>query len=230
MRQIICVCIILMLGLLAACGNVVADTGAVAKSDLARELAPAIPAANAHSLQDGNSAFAFDFYHQVSAQDGNMVYSPYSITLAAAMLYGGAGGETASQIASSLHFNLPPAQLHPALNALALNTALPGTLYAGTMHGVFKTTDGGKSWRTTNSSLDGSMVFALAIDPLNPDTIYAGTAGEGVFKTSDAGAHWEAINTGLTTSKILTLLISPVMPDTLFAGTNGGGVFVLQMK
>ena len=123
MRQIICVCIILMLGLLAACGNVVADTGAVAKSDLARELAPAIPAANAHSLQDGNSAFAFDFYHQVSAQDGNLVYSPYSITLAAAMLYGGAGGETASQIASSLHFNLPPAQLHPALNALALDLA-----------------------------------------------------------------------------------------------------------
>ena len=36
MRQIICVCIILMLGLLAACGNVVADTGVVAKSDLAR--------------------------------------------------------------------------------------------------------------------------------------------------------------------------------------------------
>ncbi len=123
MRTFNIVCVILAVILLPACGNAPADTGAVAKSDLARELAPAIPAADTQSLLDGNNAFAFDFYHQVSAKSGNLVYSPYSITLAAAMLYGGAGGETASQIASSLHFTLPPDLFHPALNALALDLA-----------------------------------------------------------------------------------------------------------
>jgi serpin B len=109
--------------LLSACELVKVDTGAVARSDLPRDTAPAIPAADAQTLLDGNNAFAFDFYHQVQGRGGNLVYSPYSISLATAMLYGGAGGETAFQIASSLHFTLPPDQFHPALNALSLDLA-----------------------------------------------------------------------------------------------------------
>ena len=109
--------------LLSACEFTLADTGAVAKSDLARDTAPVIPEADAQALLDGNNAFAFDFYRQVQGDGGNLIYSPYSISLAAAMLYGGAGGETASQIASTLHFTLPPDQFHPALNALSLDLA-----------------------------------------------------------------------------------------------------------
>jgi serpin B len=112
-----------MVILLAACEFAAADTGAVAKSDLPRDSAPAIPADDAQALLDGNSAFAFDFYRQVHGEDGNLIYSPYSISLASAMLYGGAGGETASQIAGSLHFTLPPDQFHPAMNALSLDLA-----------------------------------------------------------------------------------------------------------
>jgi serpin B len=72
---------------------------------------------------DGNNAFAFDFYRQVHGQDGNLIYSPYSISLATAMLYGSAGGETASQISSTLHFTLPLDQFHPTMNALSLDLA-----------------------------------------------------------------------------------------------------------
>jgi hypothetical protein len=42
-------------------------------------------------------------------------------------------------------------------------------------------------------------VFALAIDPVTPTTVYAGTSGGGVFKSSDGGAHWSPFNNGLTT-------------------------------
>ena len=108
---------------LTACEFAKADTGAVARSDRPRDTAPAIPAADAQALLDGDNAFAFDFYHQVQGEGGNLIYSPYSISLAAAMLYGGAGGETASQISSSLHFTLPPDQFHSALNALSLDLA-----------------------------------------------------------------------------------------------------------
>ncbi len=112
---------ILLAILLSACGLSSADTGAVAKSNLPRESAPSIPAADSQALLDGNNAFAFDFYRQVHGQSGNLVYSPYSISLATAMLYGGAGGETASQISAVLHFTLPPGQFHPAMNALSLD-------------------------------------------------------------------------------------------------------------
>ncbi len=121
MRYLNSVCIILMLILLSACGS--ADTGAVAQSDLPRESAPVVSASDAQTLLDGNSAFAFDYYRYVRGDGGNLVYSPYSISLAMAMLYGGAGGETASQIASALHFTLTPEQFHPAVNALSLDLA-----------------------------------------------------------------------------------------------------------
>ncbi len=123
MRYLNVVFVILMAILLSACEFAVADTGAVAKSDLSRDISLVIPAADAQTLLDGNNAFAFDFYRQVHGDGGNLIYSPYSISLATAMLYGGAGGETASQIASTLHFTLPPDQFHPALNALSLDLA-----------------------------------------------------------------------------------------------------------
>jgi serine protease inhibitor len=115
--------VILGVILLSGCQFALADTSAVARSDLARETAPQVSRAAAQTLVDGNNAFAFDFYHRVQGNGGNLVYSPYSISLAAALLYGGAGGETASQIASTFHFTLPPGQFHPALNALSLDLA-----------------------------------------------------------------------------------------------------------
>ncbi len=103
---------------LSACGG-----GQVAASKLKRVENPNAPAADLSELVAGNTAFAFDFYQVVRAQDGNIVYSPYSISLAFAMTYAGARGETASQMADVLHYTLPEAQFHPAFNDLDLDLA-----------------------------------------------------------------------------------------------------------
>jgi serpin B len=85
-------------------------------------LARAVPAAGATALAElvgGNTAFAFDLYQALrTGEGGNVVYSPYSLSLALAMAYAGARGETERQMAGTLHFRLPQAQLHPAFNAL----------------------------------------------------------------------------------------------------------------
>ena len=70
------------------------------------------------SLVEGNTAFALDLYQAVREDGGNLFYSPYSISLALAMTYAGAKGETAAQMASTLHYTLPQEKLHPAFNAL----------------------------------------------------------------------------------------------------------------
>ena len=70
----------------------------------------------------------------------------------------------------------------------------------------------------------GGDVRALAIDPITPRTLYAGTYGGGVFKSTDAGATWSAANTGLDSTGVTALAIDPNTPSTLYAGT-GGGVF-----
>jgi hypothetical protein len=64
----------------------------------------------------------------------------------------------------------------------------------------------------------------LAIDPLNPATLYAGT-DRGVFKSTDSGGTWVAANVGLTALYITSLAVDPVTPSTLYAGTLGDVVF-----
>ena len=57
---------------------------------------------------------------------------------------------------------------------------------------------GVNTW-TTNGP-DGGDIRALAIDPANPATLYAGTEGGGVFKSTNGGGSWNAVNAGLTGS------------------------------
>src|SRR5262249_57364767 len=79
--------------------------------------------------------------------------------------------------------------------------------------------------RWTGHGPEGGGVFSLAVDPLTPTTVYAGTNGGGVFKSVDAGAHWNPASTGLMTSVVVALAIDPATPTTLYAATAGGGVF-----
>ena len=72
------------------------------------------------TLVEGNTAFAFDLYQAVRREEGNLFYSPHSLSLALGMLYAGARGPTASQMAGALQFRLPQSALHPAFNALDL--------------------------------------------------------------------------------------------------------------
>src|ERR1700691_2589676 len=75
-----------------------------------------------------NNAFAVALYGQLRSQSGNLFFSPESISTALAMAYAGARGDTASQMAKTLHFTLPPDRLHPAMGALLsdLNAAHQG--------------------------------------------------------------------------------------------------------
>ena len=77
-------------------------------------------------LVGGNSEFAFDLYQNLRGADGNLFYSPYSISLALAMTYAGARGETERQMADTLHYLLTQDKLHPAFNALDMELASRG--------------------------------------------------------------------------------------------------------
>ncbi len=89
----------------------------IARSDEPRIPSPASGPENQKALAEGNAAFAFDLYRTLSGQDGNLFYSPYSISIALAMTYAGAAGETASQMGSAMHITLSQADLHAAFNA-----------------------------------------------------------------------------------------------------------------
>lgn len=97
----------------------------LAQSELPRETAPQVADAAQEALAAGNRAFALDLYRALRKVDGNLFYSPYSISTALAMAYAGAAGETQRQMAEALHFALPPEDLHAAFNALNLDLMSP---------------------------------------------------------------------------------------------------------
>ena len=78
--------------------------------------APSLP--DTVRLTNSNTVFAIDLYKRIRSSDENLFLSPYSISTALAMTYGGARGNTADQMARVLQFPLPPDQLHPAFASI----------------------------------------------------------------------------------------------------------------
>jgi serpin B len=100
--------------------------GEVLKSDRERITSPDVSTSEQALLVEGNSAFAFELYQALKGEEGNLFYSPYSISLALAMTYAGARGETAEQMAATFHFLLEQDRLHPAFNWLDAELATRG--------------------------------------------------------------------------------------------------------
>jgi len=114
---------IVLLGV-TACTQPVA--GEILRSEKQRATSPEVSETDLTTLVSGNSAFAFDLYQALREEEGNLFYSPYSISLALAMTYAGASGETAQQMADTLHFALSPDALHPAFNSLDIELGQRG--------------------------------------------------------------------------------------------------------
>jgi len=69
-------------------------------------------------IVQGNNEFALDLYAELSEGEGNLFFSPYSISTALAMVYAGARGNTEKEMARTLHFTLRQAKLHRGFRRL----------------------------------------------------------------------------------------------------------------
>jgi len=120
---IVVLVIVLLLPLIACTQPAVAE---VLKSDKERITSPDVNPSEQALLVEGNSAFAFELYQALKGEEGNLFYSPYSISLALAMTYAGARNETAEQMADTFQFMLEQDRLHPAFNWLDAELARRG--------------------------------------------------------------------------------------------------------
>ena len=71
-----------------------------------------------HEVVQGNNQFAIDIYARLRQQPGNLFFSPYSLSTALAMTYAGARGETAEQMAKTLHFDCHAGSPTPGLRGI----------------------------------------------------------------------------------------------------------------
>ncbi|MCK8524084.1 glycosyl hydrolase [Aquimarina sp. D1M17] len=123
--------------------------------------------------------------------------------------------------------------VHPG-NTNIIWVAVQGPLWKkGGERGLYKSVDGGKSWKKTLGDNAWVGVTDLHIDPRNPDRLYAATwqrhrtvaaymgggPGSGIHRSSDGGETWELLEKGLPKSWMgkIGLAISPQQPDILYA-------------
>ena len=127
--------------------------------------------------------------------------------------------------------------IHPE-NPDIVYVAAVGALWGpGGDRGVFKTTDGGETWEGVLTIDQHTGVTDLAMDPTNPDVLYAsalqrerraysyvgGGPGSGIYKTVDGGTTWNKLSQGLPTSDMgrIGLDISLSHPGTVYAVIEG---------
>ncbi|HXO20465.1 MAG TPA: glycosyl hydrolase [Thermoanaerobaculia bacterium] len=123
--------------------------------------------------------------------------------------------------------------------------AAQGPLWsAGGERGLYKTSDGGRSWKQVLAISENTGVTDVVLDPRNPDVLYAaayqrrrhvwtlidGGPESALYKSTDAGASWKKLTAGLPKEEMgrIGLAISTVNPDVVFAiveAANGAGGF-----
>ena len=109
--------------------------------------------------------------------------------------------------------------------------AQPNTYYFGSCGGgVFKTTDGGQSWKNVSDGFFGGSIGSVAVSEWDPNVVYVGTGeetvrgnvseGNGMWKSTDAGKTWT--KAGLPNSRhIPRIRIHPKNPDLVYAAVLG---------
>ena len=109
---------------------------------------------------------------------------------------------------------------------IALHPTKSNIVYIATNDYIFKTRDEGKTWENVSKGMTHSRVISLAVDPLLPANVYAGTKGDAVFKSFSGGQRWRSRRAGLEgitiTSIVHELKFVPGSSQHLFAATSMG--------
>ncbi len=137
-----------------------------------------------------------------------------------------------ADIFHNLHFrNLGPATAGGRITSVVGVPANPNLYYVGAGGGgVFKTTNGGTTWKAIFEHEATSSVGAVALAPSNPNLVWVGTGeanvrndvvdGAGVYFSSDAGQSWKLM--GLKDAgQISRIIVDPQDPNTVFVGVLG---------
>jgi len=111
-----------------------------------------------------------------------------------------------------------------SVRSLARSTSNPEDLVAGTLRGVFRSMDDGAHWKQISpvDSMEIHEVQSIAIDPGDPNIIYAGT-WHLPWKTTDGGNTWQNIKEGIIEdSDVFSIIIDPTRPNIVYASACSG--------
>jgi photosystem II stability/assembly factor-like uncharacterized protein len=112
-----------------------------------------------------------------------------------------------------------------SVNDLAVHPKNHNIVYAATVGGLFKTTDGGGSWKALGT-FRKTDIRAVTLDRSDPKKVYVGIQNGGVFRSADGGATWHKMAAGMNPNEsVWALVVDPANPQFIWAGTRHSGVF-----
>ncbi|MCZ6672686.1 MAG: glycosyl hydrolase [Verrucomicrobia bacterium] len=143
------------------------------------------------------------------------------------------GGKTWKNMGLTKSERIGDIVIHPK-DSNTIWVSAQGPLWTkGGERGLYKTTDGGKTWKRVLKTDEWTGVASLVIDPRNPDKLYAATwsrqrtvanyvgtgKGSGIHTSDDGGETWTKLKTGLPKGNMgkIGLTISPMKPDVVYA-------------
>jgi photosystem II stability/assembly factor-like uncharacterized protein len=151
-----------------------------------------------------------------------------------AILYAGTSGGVYKTVNEASHWEkvnnglVPPEMIKSsrALNvtSIQVDPFEPDTVYAATLAGLFKTTDGAKSWVRIAETLSDQMIIAMMLDRSKKGVIYI-AGRDGVHRSGDGGMTWSTLNNGFTSTNVRSIAQSATDPEVFYAGTNGSGLY-----
>jgi photosystem II stability/assembly factor-like uncharacterized protein len=151
-----------------------------------------------------------------------------------AVLYAGTSGGVYKSVDGAGHWEkvnnglVPPGMVKTsrALNVTSIHVDPyePDTVYAATLAGFYKTTDGAKSWARVAESLADQMLMGMVLDRTKRGVIYL-AGRDGVHRSEDGGVTWNTLNNGFSTTNIRSIAQSETDPRLFYAGTNGSGLY-----
>jgi photosystem II stability/assembly factor-like uncharacterized protein len=140
--------------------------------------------------------------------------------------------ELPMKVSSNIHFrSIGPAISGGRVTAVAGVAGNPDIYYVGAADGgIFRTDNGGTTWKAEFQHEPVISVGALAVDPQNSSVVWVGTGeanirndisyGDGVYKSTDGGRHW--MHMGLKdTFQISQIVVDPLHPDTVLVAAMG---------
>jgi photosystem II stability/assembly factor-like uncharacterized protein len=122
-----------------------------------------------------------------------------------------------------------------AIRALAFAPSNPAVAYAGVGAfstesffddwipgaGIYRSETGGRSWRRANDELVAAAhVSGLAVDPTDPNRVFAATVNQGLVRSEDGGASWQLVSSRDDIA-MFAVAIHPTEPGLVFAGSRG---------
>jgi photosystem II stability/assembly factor-like uncharacterized protein len=108
---------------------------------------------------------------------------------------------------------------------IIIDPAASSVFYAIKRSGIYKSINQGKEWFSSSEGISSNLVISFAVDPADPNTVYAGTRQSGLFRSTDNGKSWDSIEAVFSDSYIGKIIVDPRNSDIIYIALSSSGVY-----